>query len=155
MKEPIPHLDINWTDLGTSLTAEQMAKTVPGDPYYWECCVEGCGRRTRAIFYGNWPWIIWRKKWVNTEQEVFFCGRHYKQYRDKTLDHSTCTHETPKPDKPYWLEDQEKDNEGNYLARHYEIMNRDDPGWSFRANKIENPTDNLKINKKLKPKNYD
>lgn len=53
---------------------------VPADVYKWHCCIKDCKCFTRVKDYGTLPFVLWRRRWMNTIARIYFCGKHWKEH---------------------------------------------------------------------------
>lgn len=53
---------------------------------YWKCCVDGCTAYSRVWDFDMYPEYFWpvgkRGKWMNIQERVMLCHRHFPQYRE-------------------------------------------------------------------------
>lgn len=48
----------------------------------WQCCVKDCEGGSRIKDYGASPFFYWRKKWIDLSNQVLYCSKHWKQFKN-------------------------------------------------------------------------
>jgi hypothetical protein len=82
VKEPIPHIDLELSDVADiqSLSLDEL-KLVPFDKKKWQCCIDNCKRYTNIKYYGSGIPVYWQGQWVDIADKIFFCPTHWKLYK--------------------------------------------------------------------------
>lgn len=63
--------------------SESELLNVSFDHKKWTCCIEGCYHSTTIKDYGVLPLFRWRKKWLNLDDNLFYCGKHWKIFKQQ------------------------------------------------------------------------
>lgn len=80
MKKPMVAPDLTGMDFMQSFTAAELKKTdtpkvrVP-------CCIVGCKCYIGMKDFGQHPFYFYGGKWVNLDQTIWYCGKHWKAYK--------------------------------------------------------------------------
>lgn len=75
-------IDLEESDMPDirTLPKEQL-ELVPHEIKKWRCCIAECNGFTRIKDFGISPlFLCFRTKWINLENCVFYCSKHWKLY---------------------------------------------------------------------------
>lgn len=79
----LPSIELDDTGDIFSMSEEELSK-VFSTKLKWRCCIKHCKHYTNVKDFGILPFVFWRKQWVNLNNQIFYCGKHWKRYK-KTL----------------------------------------------------------------------
>lgn len=72
--------DLTGEDFMHSFTAAELKKT-EAPKVKVGCCIFGCSCYTGMKDFGQHPFYFYGGKWVNLNERIYYCVKHWKQYK--------------------------------------------------------------------------